>query len=165
MLNNFAYVQDNIIAGCAHPDSFGDVEEALLDIKVRGFGALVSLDEEGLDPELVIQAGIAYLHIPIPDFAAPELEQVEKFIDFAEGQRALDRPLLLHCRGGYGRTGTMIAAWLISQGSSASEAVELVRSKRPGSIETRGQERFLMDFETSLRTAEERYDRRRVPRD
>lgn len=165
MLNNFAFVLDNEIAGCGHPDSFGDIEEALQDIKQRGFGALVSLDEDGLDRESVDRAGLAYLHLAIPDFAAPEMEQAEEFLAFADEQRTLDHPILLHCRGGYGRTGTMIAAYLISQGSNWNDAVHLVRSRRPGSIETRGQERFLMDFEIHLRTAEERLDRRRVPRD
>ena len=48
---------------------------------------------------------------------------------------------------GYGRTGTILAAYLISEGMTANEAINKVRGKRPGAIETYEQENILFEFE------------------
>src|SRR5690606_36667710 len=100
---------------------------------------------------LVEESGMRYLHIPIPDFHAPELSQAKTFVKFVEECRNDGLAVAAHCRGGYGRTGTLLACYLISQGMSADDAIDLVRRRRPGSIETAGQERFLANFEEQLR--------------
>lgn len=151
MIINFGYVIDNELAGLAHPDSLGDVVAALTELRNKGIGALVSLDEYGLPSALVNEQGLSYLHIPVPDFHSPEPEQAEAFVDFVKERRNEGRPVAVHCRGGYGRTGTLIACYLISTGMTAREAIDLVRRRRPGSIETAGQERFLAEFEKALR--------------
>ncbi|MFX1476004.1 MAG: protein-tyrosine phosphatase family protein, partial [Promethearchaeota archaeon] len=60
--------------------------------------------------------------------------------------RARDWPVVVHCEGGCGRTGTFLAAYLISQGHSAEAAIKEIRRKRPCSIETKGQEEILYHF-------------------
>ena len=45
----------------------------------------------------------------------------------------------MHCGGGLGRTGTLLACYLVRQGLPAAEAIERVRAVRPGSVETRQQ--------------------------
>lgn len=151
MIINFGYVIDNELAGLAHPDSFGDVMSALAELHELGIGALVSLDETGIKPSLARENEIKYLHLPIPDFHAPKMAQADEFVAFVQKQRSEDLPVAVHCRGGYGRTGTLIACYLVSQGMSADEAIDLVRRRRPGSIETAGQEQFLAEFESHWR--------------
>lgn len=151
MIINFGYVIDNELAGLAHPDSFGDTMGALQDLCSRGIRAVVSLDENGISPNVAKECGMEYLHIPVPDFHAPKTVQADEFVDFVARQREKDLPVAVHCRGGYGRTGTMLACYLISQGMSADEAINLVRRRRPGSIETAGQEHFLQEYEKHLR--------------
>ncbi|KAL6076423.1 Dual specificity protein phosphatase 23 [Balamuthia mandrillaris] len=57
----------------------------------------------------------------------------------------------VHCRAGKGRTGTMIACYFIySEGISAEEAIQRVRSLSPLSIETKGQEAFIASFAQRL---------------
>jgi atypical dual specificity phosphatase len=46
-----------------------------------------------------------------------------------------------------GRTGTFLACYLVSKGYSASNAIEKVRIKRPGSIETIEQQEVVLEFE------------------
>src|SRR5690606_35684907 len=126
-------------------------EAALDELKQRGIAALVSLDEDGLPPSLVTSRGLAYLHLPVEDFHPPEMEQAAQFVEFTHAQRQAHHPVAVHCRGRYGRTGTLIACYLISEGQTADDAIDTVRRRRPGSIETTGQENFLKNFESWLR--------------
>ena len=57
----------------------------------------------------------------------------------------------MHCRFGLGRVGTMLACYLVkTTNCSAAEAISIVRRKRPGSIETRGQEKLVQEFSLSV---------------
>lgn len=52
--------------------------------------------------------------------------------------------LVIHCRGGRGRAGTVAARLLIEAGEAPRTAMQLVRSARPGAIETAAQEHYLL---------------------
>ncbi len=69
------------------------------------------------------------------------------FLDFHE---QAPEKILVHCEGGMGRTGTMLATILILEGMTPVEAINEVRKHNPYAIETSVQEEFL----ASLRAAE-----------
>jgi len=165
MLHNFSFLIKDEIAGCAHPETMGDCSEALSELRRQGIEALVSLDEYGIPVHMVAEHGLQYIHIPIPDFEAPQLQQAEQFIAFTNSQREANRQIAVHCRGGYGRTGTMLACYLVSRGKAADEAISEVRNSRPGSIETRNQEKFVKTFENYLRATDPQLDRRKKRRE
>lgn len=48
--------------------------------------------------------------------------------------------VVVHCRGGLGRTGLVVARFLVEDGMEAEAAIALVRSVRPGALETWEQE-------------------------
>jgi ADP-ribosyl-[dinitrogen reductase] hydrolase len=52
--------------------------------------------------------------------------------------------VVLHCRGGIGRTGTIAARLLVEFGISPAEAIRMIRRARPGTIETPAQEAYVM---------------------
>ena len=56
------------------------------------------------------------------------------------------RPVGVSCGAGLGRTGTILACYLVSQCFSAEEAINKVRVRRPGSIETREQEDAILAY-------------------
>ena len=54
----------------------------------------------------------------------------------------------MHCAMGRGRTGTMLACYLVAkEGYSGDEAIDEIRRRRRGSIETRRQEAAVREFE------------------
>lgn len=67
---------------------------------------------------------IAYFRFPIVDYSIPTNEEMHQIITCINTQLAENNKIYLHCRGGIGRTGTVVACWLKSQGSSGEEALE-----------------------------------------
>jgi atypical dual specificity phosphatase len=145
MLRNFRFLIKGKLAGMAHPGFRDTLPESLADLRRKGIGAIVSLDEEGLRDDVVAQHGFAYRHYPIDDFCAPSVEQAKAFVRFVDEQLALGHGVVAHCWAGIGRTGTMLGCYLIHRGQSAEEAQRKVR--RLGGIESREQEDFLREFE------------------
>lgn len=102
-------------------------------------------------PQAVVDAGLHWAHVPIPDFEPPNaLSMLAWQAQLPHLQAALTRQekVVVHCAAGLGRTGTVAAMWLVLQGVPADEAMARVRQARPGAIETRAQESFVRGFVT-----------------
>ncbi|MFQ5963763.1 MAG: dual specificity protein phosphatase 23 [Candidatus Scalinduaceae bacterium] len=144
MIKNFSWLIEGEIAGMAKPASSVVDFEFLKDNDIE---AIVSLTEFPLNKSLVEEFGFETKHIPIKDFETPSMEQIENFLNFAKKIRTDRKKLVVHCDAGIGRTGTMLACYLVSKGFSAANAIEEVRRKRPGSIETIEQESIVLEYE------------------
>jgi atypical dual specificity phosphatase len=105
----------------------------------EGICAIVSLTERP-PPELIGSSRFDLLHLPIRDMTAPEREQIEEFVAFVDNHLEDDCPVGVHCLAGLGRTGTMIACYLVTRGRTAEQAIDEVRRARPGSVQTDLQE-------------------------
>jgi ADP-ribosyl-[dinitrogen reductase] hydrolase len=140
-------------------DMFGpgaplDVESDLEAVSQWGAVALISLVEYHELADLGItdigaraQArGLWWLHLPIRDFGVPDAHF--EYVWRSEGQRLRgilldDGRIVLHCWAGLGRTGTIAARLLVELGVGPKEAVRQVRASRPGTIQSRAQERYV----------------------
>ena len=142
---NFSWLERSKLAGCARPESKGE----LLALKEQGIKAIVSLTGTPLNPEMVNELGFEYLHSHMS--AEPTIEQLSEILRFVERMNAQSKPALVHCGEGKGRTGTVLAAYLIYHGQGADEAVNKVREMRPGSIQTTEQEKALRKFEQHVK--------------
>ncbi|MCF6155967.1 MAG: protein phosphatase [Candidatus Brocadia sp.] len=147
MPRNFSWVIQDEIAGMARPLSIvADLEF----LKDNGIEAIVSLTELPLPKTLIEEFGFEYKHIPIVDLASPTQEQIEDFVSFVNGLIFSKKRIVVHCDAGIGRTGTMIACYLVSKGCNAKKAIAEVRKRRPGSIETMEQEDTIIKYEERL---------------
>lgn len=87
------------------------------------------------------------LKSPIPDFDAPTLEQGRQICDWVHHELEQGKKVVIHCFIGRGRTGTLLAAYLIRYcGYTAAEAIRTVRKKNPEAIETSTQVNFVKNF-------------------
>jgi ADP-ribosyl-[dinitrogen reductase] hydrolase len=88
-----------------------------------------------------------WFHLPIPDVSVPDaaFEQQWKTVgpDLMNRLRA-GFDVLVHCKGGLGRAGTIAARLMVELGVAPAEAVKAVRSVRPGAIETSAQLDYIM---------------------
>ena len=131
-----------------------DLDLDLDAVRSWGAGMLVSLiTEPEMDtlgvrdlPGATASRGLAWMHLPIGDGRVP----TRAFETAWEVQGAAIRERLrngedvvVHCRGGLGRAGTVAARLLIEFGDKPENAIRRVRAARPGAIETRAQEDYL----------------------
>lgn len=107
--------------------------------------AVVSMTEAaemGPCPDLgqsLAGAGIEWLHLPIRDFSGPDGPSREAWPETARRLHAIlddGRSVLLHCRGGKGRSGMVALRLMVERGEAAEAALARLRRARPGAVET-----------------------------
>lgn len=147
--SNFRWQIQGKLAGVSFPQS----EAALAFLKEQGIRALVSLSEMALAPELLTSLDLQAKHVPIADFSAPTISQVEQALEGIKHFLENNRPVAIHCGAGLGRTGTILACYLVWQGIAGQDAIAQVRAQQPGSIETEEQEALIYQYERLLREA------------
>jgi protein-tyrosine phosphatase len=142
--------QPEAFTGCWRRDLNSDLDV----IEKWGADAVVTLVETHELDSLNVPAlgsevqarGIAWLHLPIVDNWIPDATFEQSWAAEAPTLHAtLDRGgrVLVHCKGGLGRAGTIAARLLIERGAAADEAIAAVRRVRVGAIENRTQEDYL----------------------
>lgn len=98
-------------------------------------------------PVLLADKGIEWHHLPIRDVDIPDSHFEEQWLENGQRIKTILRhggKVLLHCRGGIGRTGTIAARLLVEFGFKPADAIDLVRKTRPGTIETAAQEQYVL---------------------
>ena len=143
---NFSWVIPLQLAGSMGPVLDGE----LLYLRRRGVKPIVRLERSTVSGE---QSGLIDMAEYVPDFQAPSLHQIDRIVPFIRRQIENDSSVVVSCRAGQGRTGTVLACYLMHEGYSAEGALESVRRLRPGSVESPLQQEFIYRYGDRLEQA------------
>ena len=144
--DKFSWLIENKLAGSGIPTSIDEVQWVIK----QGVKSIVTIREESLDESWI--KDVNYLHVLSNDMGVPEFDDLVHAVDFIHRRITNNEPVLVHCLAGMGRTGVILACYLVKyQKMSASEATEKVREERPGSIQSYPQEEIIFRFEKFLK--------------
>lgn len=126
---NFSWTIEGKLGGSRGPRSKSD----LISLKRMGLGALVRLveaDESYVITNDVHEAGLEDYNEPVPDFHAPTQSQIDKIIEYIDRHLEAGVPVGVSCNAGIGRTGVILACYLVHKGLTPEGALQAVRRKR-----------------------------------
>ena len=143
--DNFSWLIEKKLAGSSIPPSIDEVHWVI----DQGVKSIVTVREEPLADDWI--KDVNYLHVKSNDLGVPEFDDLGNAVDFIHRRITNNQPVLVHCLAGLGRTGTILACYLVKhQKMSADEAMEKVREQRPGSIQSYPLEEIIFKFAKSL---------------
>lgn len=136
-MERFYWVINGQLAGCSRPGAHGQsVASDLAILRGHGIQTMLTLTETPVVAHEIEAAGLDVLHLPVDDFHAPTTQQMLQALAYIESSLAENMPVAVHCLAGQGRTGTILAAWLLRSGLSADDAIAEIRALAPGAIES-----------------------------
>ena len=128
----FYWLEEGTLGGSAYPG-------ACLDWLYRhqGIRAIISLERlQPKDLETAKELGFQLVTVPILDFTPGSPAQREQVLTAIDTFQKIGLPTLVHCKGGLGRTGMILALYLVQfKGVQPQVAVSKIRTICPGSIE------------------------------
>lgn len=148
--NGFHWLVPGKLAGCPMPGAVLPLEHDLALLRSVGVSVLVNLTEKPMMQTAIPAAGLRTLHMPVEDRHAPPLMWMKMLLVKIERLIDQEEVVAVHCLAGLGRTGTVLASWLIRQGLTADEALRRLRLIEPGFVQSAAQEQLLHELETNL---------------
>ena len=120
------WVTDHLAVGGA-PMSY----EQLDSLREQGVTAILNLCAEFCDlHDIEAKAGFEVHYLPVPDEEAPDLPALERALSWLDESIYLGKKVLIHCRHGIGRTGTVLNAYLLRRGLGHKLAARVLRPLR-----------------------------------
>lgn len=149
----FSWLFPGHLAGMSTPRHAEDIDTLIS----MGFTHILTLTaEQPLNPAWFYLKPIQNVYIPLRNYGTPTIEEMDVIFDqICEGG-----VWLVHCGGGVGRAGTVLACLIAMFGRvrdsldvmakepqmDAKSAISLLRSMRPRSLESELQEKFVSSF-------------------
>lgn len=148
--SGFAWLVPGQLAGTPLPGVVHDIDLDLAALRRMGITLLITLTERDLPQEPLLRHGLRNLHLPIYDREPPTVAQIQMLLKRMEILLAQGHVLAVHCLAGIGRTGTVLASWLVREGLAAPEALRRVRLIDAQYVQTTEQEEFLQHYEDAI---------------
>jgi atypical dual specificity phosphatase len=139
---SFTWVDRPLLGAMARPESLGE----LAWLRKQGIDLLITLAETPPRREWINDAGLMLFHVPVEDMEAPTQDQLDRCMSAIRRAHERKMGVVVHCSAGLGRTGVVVACYLVTKGMTAANAISRVRRLRPGSIETDEQAESVATF-------------------
>ena len=124
---DYSNITDNIIISGEY------TQNDVFTIQKLGVKCVIDMRSESIfDQSLFESIGINYFNIPVDNYFAPELDQIDNAIEYINSNISVDNNILIHCKEGVGRSSLIIIAYLVTTGLDLFESMKLVQSNRWG---------------------------------
>jgi atypical dual specificity phosphatase len=146
---NFSWLIQGEVAGHAAPAS----EDDLNYLKQKGVKALVRMVEPhkaAVTGVQIEELGLTDFHEPVPVFTAPNESQIDRMLTFIKQSVVAKRPVGVSCGAGIGRTGTILACYLLARGYLVDQAMAELTDKRGARVETASQMEVIREYARRL---------------
>jgi atypical dual specificity phosphatase len=153
---NFSWVLDGKLAGSGLPMTYSQFFWLIK----HGIKTIITVREVPLPSNWFTESinnidrdNVNYLHLRVEDFGSPSIEEIDSTVEYIQNQIDNKKPVMVHCAAGKGRTGTILAAYLLkNENLTAEQAIKKIRNLRPGSIQSNIQEMTISIYENYLKT-------------
>lgn len=143
----FQWIEPKRLAGLHQPGLLNDIVGDLDAVRRLGITRLITLTEAPLALDGHDAHGLAIEHFPIVDMDVPGVKPCIALLSRLCVEYAAGANIAFHCRGGLGRTGLMLACFLIARNNLASgAAIEQVRRSNINYIQSAKQLAFVQAF-------------------
>lgn len=104
-------------------------------------------------PERAAAHALALEELPILDGSVPDPAALDALVSRLMAAAASGQNVVVHCRGGLGRSGLVVAACLAARGLPGEQALVAVRHVRPGAVETDAQAELVLGLARATQPA------------
>jgi atypical dual specificity phosphatase len=145
---NFSWVIPKKLAGSGLPSSY----DHLLWLAKNDIKTVVTVREIPLPDAWIkkihsLNLTLDSVFLKTDDYNSPTVYELFDVVDYIDNQINKNKPVVVHCAAGKGRTGTVLAAYLIKKdGLDVYSAIKKIRSLRPGSIQSEVQKITINHF-------------------
>lgn len=146
----FRWIVPSKVATIPLPGAVIDINHDMAALRAVGVTTLITLTYNDLPQDALKRHGLRNVHLPIYDRQPPSIGQLKMLTKRMTEMIERGDVLAVHCRAGIGRTGTIVAGWLIKEGLTAQAALDRIRSINKHYVQTEEQEQFLFEFEQHL---------------
>jgi len=165
---NSDWITNNILATQRPSTRIIKQFDIIKQFKEKGINAIFNLQEPGehplcgdgihpssgfsYHPEEFYENGIYFFNFGWRDMTATSTDVVLKILKQMSFSLTNGNKVAVHCHAGRGRTGLIIAAWMIyNDGVSAKDAIKHMRQRRKDAISKKSQEKVLYEFEREIK--------------
>jgi atypical dual specificity phosphatase len=153
---HFHWLLPGRLAGMGRPGLTGDLDSDLAAVAAAGVTLLVALTSEPVPAARLRPFGLACRHFAIPDMGVPAVGPTARLCRDVERALGNGEAVAVHCHAGLGRTGLVLASFLVWLGMAPAAAIARVREVVPGYIQNRAQEEFVRRFAAASAPAPDR---------